>query len=533
MFIFVAAITAHLLYSSFGFNPTDDGFTLAYGRRLIEGEIPHRDFIIIRPALSPLLHVPEILFGGSCTFWLSRFVFFFQCAFIAWFSTAFINRNLSLALSSVELCAISAVSFAFCCHSFPAMAWHTIDGLFLLVLGFYLRTRITPNYSSIAYLLLGLAYLCKQGFFLMIPVSLVLFGDWKNWKCLLASAVPGIFYIVFMALSGGLSDCVQQLISQKVIVETGIYSYLNVYFFCGLAVGIVATSLLYSKTSAESQQRVPVQNFLGLTLYGTAFILAALSLSINRLPYISFALLGIIIGTVIYIVLKAGQNRKFHLQTGVIVALLGWSTSLSIGYNSPVLISGIILIFLFGISFDILRNIGSRWRLIISIVAAIISIAAFHRTRTHHVYRDLPASELTLPIGDVLPGGQNIRTNPNTYAFLYDLNSAIDSVVKKGYKYAILPSVAGHWVKSQQRNPLPIDWAQHIELSSPELLQREIRSIEVLRSGQMVIVQKVLAENLASGSILYDDTNNQNAIVTYVRTHLDKAVETKYFYIYR
>jgi hypothetical protein len=43
------AAAAHLLYSSLGLNPTDDGFTLAYARRILDGQIPHRDFVIIRP----------------------------------------------------------------------------------------------------------------------------------------------------------------------------------------------------------------------------------------------------------------------------------------------------------------------------------------------------------------------------------------------------------------------------------------------------------------------------------------------------
>ncbi len=58
---------AHLLFSWMGFSPIDDGFTLAYGRRILEAEVPHRDFII-RPFISPLIHVPCVLFGGDYTY---------------------------------------------------------------------------------------------------------------------------------------------------------------------------------------------------------------------------------------------------------------------------------------------------------------------------------------------------------------------------------------------------------------------------------------------------------------------------------
>src|SRR3989339_1658329 len=39
-----------------GFNPSDDGVILAQSYRLINGEIPHKDFISIRPVFSGILH---------------------------------------------------------------------------------------------------------------------------------------------------------------------------------------------------------------------------------------------------------------------------------------------------------------------------------------------------------------------------------------------------------------------------------------------------------------------------------------------
>ena len=78
LFLLAVPLAAHLLFSWIGFNPTDDGFTLAYSRRLLEGQVPHRDFILLRPALSPLLHVPVVALGEAYTFWLSRLVVLFQ-----------------------------------------------------------------------------------------------------------------------------------------------------------------------------------------------------------------------------------------------------------------------------------------------------------------------------------------------------------------------------------------------------------------------------------------------------------------------
>lgn len=63
----VLASVAHLLFSPLGFNPTDDGFVLAMSRRLLEGEVPHRDFISIRPVASAVFHKPLVALGGAVT----------------------------------------------------------------------------------------------------------------------------------------------------------------------------------------------------------------------------------------------------------------------------------------------------------------------------------------------------------------------------------------------------------------------------------------------------------------------------------
>ena len=42
-------LVLQLAYSWMGFNPTDDGFILAYSRRVLNGQIPHLDFISHSP----------------------------------------------------------------------------------------------------------------------------------------------------------------------------------------------------------------------------------------------------------------------------------------------------------------------------------------------------------------------------------------------------------------------------------------------------------------------------------------------------
>ncbi len=539
------AIIAHLLYSELGFNPTDDGFTLAYARRLLDGQIPHRDFIIIRPALSPALHIPEILLGGQFTYWLSRFVFFLQCACIAWFMTLFVNRALCplIRLRSVDRCVFAIIAFAFCCHSFPAMAWHTIDGLFFCALAFYLYSLSSVRARPIAYLLLGLAYLCKQSFIFVAPGALLLFGDWRNYRNIIAAVLPGILYIAMLGLFGGISDGMQQLLSQTGILDAGVRAYFHRRMLLGVLIGITVTSLMYSKSQyGYPRTDNPVRLFVGCTLVAAMFILATVSLFTGGIFLFSYVLFGIVIGVLIYFVLECGHKRSREIKTGMVVGLLAWCVSLSIGYNTPVLGSGILLVFLFAllherlVSFSLTHfeeKLKSRWLSAVGVLSAIIVISAFHHVRTHQIYLDRPASELTAQLGDILPGGRLIRTNSNTLAFLSDLDLAIDKVVDRGFEYAIIPDVAAHWAVSKQKNPLPIDWAQEIELNKPELFRRVSQAIEARRHEKMVIVQKLDPTALQRGFFPLMEDKSFHAIVAYVKANLQVVEDTKFFEIYR
>src|ERR1017187_3112500 len=83
-FFMLVPTTAHWQFSWMGFTPTDEGYVLMYSRRLLAGQVPHRDFISEKPVLSPILHVPEVALGGDYTFLSSRFVVWFEFAVMGW-----------------------------------------------------------------------------------------------------------------------------------------------------------------------------------------------------------------------------------------------------------------------------------------------------------------------------------------------------------------------------------------------------------------------------------------------------------------
>src|SRR5882672_5280432 len=125
--LLACAAAAHFLLSPLGFNLTDDGFVLAQSRRILAGQIPHRDFIAIRPAGSAYLHVLDLLLGGEHTFLVSRLFYWLEVAVgcWAWLEIAIASTRLRPGLLGAV--PLAALAFMLSTHGFPPMAWYTID----------------------------------------------------------------------------------------------------------------------------------------------------------------------------------------------------------------------------------------------------------------------------------------------------------------------------------------------------------------------------------------------------------------------
>ena len=93
------------------------------------------------------------------------------------------------------------------------------------------------------------------------------------------------------------------------------------------------------------------------------------------------------------------------------------------------------------------------------------------------IYRETPAQTLNYSLSGVVFGLRGIHTDQNTYHLFVDL----DETVKKlnGQKYAIIPETAIYWVKSEEVNPLPIDWPLALELNLVAEKSQEALSINL------------------------------------------------------
>lgn len=536
-FLVLVPTLAHLMFSSLGFNPTDDGFILAYSRRLLEGQIPHRDFISIRPPLSPLLHTPFVLLGGDYTYWVSRFFVWFQLACIAWIWISVLERLLKQSFKVVEKVSIALISFVVSLHTIPIIAWHTFDGLFLISIGLALCVTQKPINKLIGYLLISVAYLCKQNFIFAAPLILIILGDWRKVKYWLAILAPGTLYVIFLGLTNALPAAVLQLSSEHDIFSAGVRAYLNLKVLFGVPVGYFSIRLATGSPKIAFPLNKSVREWFGLLmllvvpLLGMATFFVSGTLIVPPWFFWSFGLFGLVAGVIGYFFIEETERPADQVRFGLLALITSWSASLSTGYNSPALVSGQLLAVLFAYLYPTIHRKLNRvaYTLSLAFFTAIV-LLSFAVARVRFIYKDQAAPRLSKALDGVLPGGNWIRTNVNTYQFLVDLQRATKVALDSAKLYAIIPDCAGYWVKAPEANPLPIDWPQHIELNNQQLVDMVIHTLNAKRSAEVVIVQKVEAEVLADG---FHPLGNREEVVKYVRHEFRKVYETHLFDLYR
>ena len=530
-FLLVVPTLAHLLLSWRGFAPVDDGFTLAYSRRILEGQVPHRDFIIIRPFLSPLIHTPFVLFGGEYTYWVSRFFVWFQFACISWAWVCLVNRAFGNPFDNATKLFVALASFAASVHYFVLTAWHTVDGLFLASIGVWvLLTQQHKGARILGYLLIASAYLCKQSFLFVAPLTILLLDDWREKKYWLTITLPAVGYCAYLVATGSLSEAVLQMASQTGFISTGVLSYLNFGTLLGVLAGYCSTFLL-SASSVPVLRTERSPRYVGAALLTAmpAFFIAV-GLYRGSLGIISFGIFGMVVGAVLHRVSAGTARDGDKAPVALIALLLAWSASLSVGYNFPALLLGPLFTILATFVYSVRGSLDPRFLRATLIVAGVAILLGFGVARPYYIYREQPSSELTRSLDGVLPGGRLIYTNSNTYDFLVDLNEATDEASSRDRTYAIVPDVPGYWVQSKQTNPLPIDWPQPVELGSQHLVDHVTSDLEAERGEVVVIVQKVHAFYLADGFVPLDE--DQYAVVGYVRENFEKIDETEFFELY-
>lgn len=261
----------YLQTSTVGFNVLDEGLMASYVGRLLDGQVPHQDFISPRPLLSAVLHIPDLalplaLFPAERLVGISEVTIF--SALAAWI----VFRRAPWAWT-VPQSGLVAASVLVNLNTTLQTPWYTLDGL-ILVAGAILAMRAglavhSTRLIALAFLLAGLAVGTKQSF---ATAPLVLLA-WLGWmdrsqstrrrlrRLVVAATItasPMVAYMTIVTLAGGLPDAVAQLTGGRLVwgqplleimdISGGLDRRWGVLFIFAVVVGIMAVGRRDSRT---------------------------------------------------------------------------------------------------------------------------------------------------------------------------------------------------------------------------------------------------------------------------------------------
>ncbi|RMH59570.1 MAG: hypothetical protein D6679_01530 [Candidatus Hydrogenedentota bacterium] len=569
LFVLIATSLCQILYSPLGFNPSDEGYMLSGSRRLLEGAIPHRDYISLRPVGTHIWHSLWLLVTTDHLMLLSRGVAWFQLAVSAWLWIRIVEYFWGSFPTTSSRLTAAVVAFCASAHTFPVMVWNSIDGFFFISCGLYTLLR-TPRLRWAGVFFLGLTPLCRQNFLIFSPLILLLACRPKSplsaIRLLFLFSLPSLLYALDVILHGGLRDALIQMTGHEFRWRFAIpflFIPRNFALVClaALPTAFLVFSLRRARHDSNTEHNIfqddstiktslqPKNLFFihskttgFLTSYTPSLILGASAVLWGMILYAIFSIshsymgrihgwiaFGMVIGLFSGTASLPYRKRSSRLLLGLVL-LTGWCISFSAGYFSAALASPALFVPVFHLLFNE-KYLARRVHIAVTVGILLLTILSFHYGRTRNVYCDLDISRLRYDVGDVLPGGQGIRTNFYTYHHLKELKELVEEIRKHGDRYVVVPEAAQFWVTSNQPNPLSCDWCIDPELQRRENLDRVLTEIDALPPGTALLVQKLSSPRLAYGPRFWLPTRSK--VADHIRRRYRLVKETFFWKEYR
>ena len=555
-----------------GFNPSDDGVILAQSFRILNGEVPHRDFISIRPVFSGVLHTLHffspfpLVVSGRVFVLLEFFVFSFIWLYILFdeFGITFKSRFLLLTSSM----ALGIISFLLNLNTFILFPWATIDGILLATISLLLllkghrqpRSTRAKTYLGLSLIFISLAALAKQSF-VILTVAIFFYVSCLLKKCharassalmiVLAGVSPFVLYLSLLFWDDSLSLFLQQMTGRTELISTGVITYVRTFIGSRLLLpnlallGVSLFNWINHRLAVVSSKWVGLLHRIAwgsvLAVYLISILYFSFSLLHTSDRSLTFELFWILftLSVTALSFLCLSQKQSLVLVFGL---FLSWSSSISLGANYPIFttagtsgITASVLVYLLAAKFKV--ALAERGYPLLSgsmylLLAVSFFVVALQGQRSVN-YRDLPSAKLTYNLGEVLPEFGDIKTNATTYDYYADFMRIYSSFDDIKDHFVCIPNNAIIYPVLKSRNPFPLDWLQRDEyVGSERYLLNEVS--RVLDSEKVyLIVDKYESKTMAYGLSEKEYDVDDYAYMDFVFSKTKEIpTDSKYFRIY-
>ena len=493
-----------------GFNPTDEGLIAATSQRLLEGQVPHLDFITPRTALSAYLHIPELLLPTPL-FLTGRLVALGEVMLLSLLLAWLVLEQVPWRWGVGAILGVAA-SALINLNTVPLMPWYTTDGLVLASLGLVLLreglTRERRPLIALAFGSLALAAMAKQSYAPVVLVGVV----WlvvasppavrpaRLALALTSAAVPLVTYAASVALRGGWSPMVQQLLSSQPTLGaellTPLASPASVLLLIAVPAAVVFVNRFRLRGEARTAGRTGVVAAVVLTALVMTIVLTS---GLRVTAYWGVLLVWLLAG---YVGATLVVARRLD-GSALVLVLLAWMTSLSYGVPVPSLVAGSMVLALIHRSWRHIPDVAPPRRLAAPTLAFglvfAVTVPTFVLARSEYVHRDAPRAELTFDLGVLSPALAGVRTNERTATYLRAMRDCVQA--HPAGSVAVLPDNPAAYSAFGWHNPLPLDFLYPPEYAGASARVAESGRQLAARGDYLVLFQRLRADSLLDPTI--------------------------------
>ncbi len=458
------------LFGRFGWSQGDDGFILAHSWRILNGELPYRDFIYVRPPLSPYLHSLYLYIApDNYAYLFSRFFVVTQIYSYSLLSAYLLldlfkeNQNPFNSKSMVFTWGL--VGFVISVTALTPIPWHTVDGVFFAVIAFYLLTKKSTFHTILSAFFFIFSLLTKQSFYpLAILFPLLLVFEKRYFHALIYC----LFYLVgviclfstplLREFVTAFVDITKNTSTIRDAIQAGVITYFKSPARL-LAVFTLAIAFSYVISKWRRFILQPLHYFLLLLVISVAF---CIWLQLHYSEWINHKKLGLLhilllSNGLLIIGLYAKKQLKIA-NTLCALTAIAWCSSVSWGYQTPVLFASPLVIG----SFELFRRFSSLTvtEIVFLRRGTMLCYIAIAFIVAWQPYHDAPRSSLQCNLGSAT---RKLHGIISTDVVCEKVKTAQNLASRYQQNSIFLPDFDLAYFLFDLKNPLPIDWPMNAE----------------------------------------------------------------------
>jgi len=513
-----------LYYAPYGLNETDGGFITGLAWQLLSGKTLYLDIVYVRPPLPVWLRALELQWLPEQYAVLGeRWIFYLKVA-------TYTLAGAALLVKGYRRWILASLGFVVSAHCYPAMAWHTVDGILFAVLAAYFLLLGRSNFHlSLAGLFLFLSLLCKQSFYPLLPIFglVVLWGKHERrrsaiWFFGSFLAVSALFFYG-LHTQGSLSGFLDLTAGSSTIGQAlrhGVLDFFRIKPILALPSVLLLFPVIRWFWNGKNLRLAIFTWTVWVALLVLSFAVMVWWGQRHTAPFAQsrmmfwIAVVWLIVPFLPFTGVHFPRSRA-HVPALFLLLGISWCAAVSWGYNLPILFATPWVWAGMETSRGLWQNRSPMLQKILPFAVLTGLILSF-RVGHEFVYRDGRRSEMDQAMGTIFPQLRGIYSDQESAALYRDLRELAE---RFGPDFTVLPAFPQANFLTNTPPPLPLDWVVNRETNGDnQLIIRDLN-----KKKPLVFIQKSFLDKI--------ETDPELELTRQVLREGKKVAETPHFWV--